>query len=268
MLACTNLVRRILRPTELKALTTLSKENEKDESHPTFILNNMHLGRATLGTFALAALAFPSHALAESNTAPAAAELASSVGPQLTNFLMFAPPVCAQFLFLSGLNVIKKIKAEKRTGDLTPLPFISMYTNCAVWSMYGLMVSDFTVLAPNFSGLFLGIYLTKVFHDHNSGQPLTNLYLGSAAIVGGCAASAAFLPMEIASQITGYMGCAMAVFLMSSPLAVLKTVIQEKSTASLPFLTSVATFANASTWTGFQVINQFLLTLTSSASIH
>ena len=50
-----------------------------------------------------------------------------------------------------------------------------------------------------------------------------NRYMGSGAILGGVAASALLLPPDVSSQVAGYTGCAMAVALMSSPLAVLRT---------------------------------------------
>ena len=112
--------------------------------------------------------------------------------------------MCAQFLFFSGLKVVNQIKKDKSTGDLTPLPYVSMYTNCAVWSLYGVMVSDYTILAPNVSGLLLGLYCTKVYSDNNTGGSMTKYYAGSGGILAAVFASALALPTEVSSLIAGY----------------------------------------------------------------
>jgi uncharacterized protein with PQ loop repeat len=46
----------------------------------------------------------------------------------------------------------------------------------------------------------------------------------------------------------GLIGCFLAVILMGSPLATLHAVIKEKSTASLPVLTSFANLGNSVSW--------------------
>ena len=52
----------------------------------------------------------------------------------------------------------------------------------------------------------------------------------------------------------GLVGVCLSVILMGSPLATLHTVIKERSTNSLPFLTSATTFLNALSWTLYGVI--------------
>ena len=54
-----------------------------------------------------------------------------------------------------------------------------------------------------------------------------------------------------AADVLGYTGCTAAVILMASPLAVLKNVVETKSTANLPFIPTCMIIANASTWTGY-----------------
>jgi solute carrier family 50 protein (sugar transporter) len=179
-----------------------------------------------------------------------AAENMSSVGPGLTTTLEVAPPLCAQFLFMSGLKVCKEIKEAGTTGSFQPLPFVSMYTNCSVWTIYGLMIDNMTVLAPNVSGLVMGVGYTYWYQKHHP-TVLTKEYAISGGIIATAAAAALTFPAAVAAPYVGYIGCGLAVVLMASPLAALGTVIKTKSTASMPFITSVATFANASTWTGF-----------------
>ena len=41
---------------------------------------------------------------------------------------------------------------------------------------------------------------------------------------------------------------------MASPLAVIRTIVRDKNTSAMPFATSLATFLNASTWTGYGLL--------------
>ena len=52
----------------------------------------------------------------------------------------------------------------------------------------------------------------------------------------------------------GYMGCALAVAMMSSPLATMRTIVAERRTDSMPLPMTIATFGNALSWTAYGAI--------------
>lgn len=91
---------------------------------------------------------------------------------------------------------------------------------------------------------------TSVFSKYSSTSIAPQLGVAAAitASVGGLAAS---LPVTEAAPLIGYTGCVLAVVLMASPLATISTVLRTKSTAAMPFVTSLATFFNASAWTAY-----------------
>lgn len=129
---------------------------------------------------------------------------------------------------------------------------MSLALNCTIWSTYGAMVQDMTVFAPNFTGLLCGLYYTQQYHKFaDDGQKPMALYGISAATIAGVAGVVLTLPFDTAAHYVGLTGCTVAVILMASPLAALKTIIKEKSTASMPFLTSVAVFFNAAAWSSY-----------------
>jgi len=173
------------------------------------------------------------------------------VSPVVKQFLAIAPPACFFFLQTSGLKTVSLIKKAKKTGDLSPLPFVSLYTNCIVWSLYGFLQNDMTVMLPNVSGALFGLYYTYVYHKYNTGPSLAPYYFGSTAIIGGVAGAALTLDPATAATGIGLTGCTLAVILMSSPLATIKTVIKDKNTAALPFAPSFATFLNAVSWSSY-----------------
>jgi solute carrier family 50 (sugar transporter) len=122
-------------------------------------------------------------------------------------------------------------------------------TNSAVWSMYGLLKSDFTILVPNVSGLIAGIVCVAVYHA-NARKIRKRYYFISGAIL----LFAMNLGYNQMATWLGYLGVSMAVFLMGSPLVTLKTVIETKSTNALPFAFSVTTFFNALSWSLYGII--------------
>jgi hypothetical protein len=50
------------------------------------------------------------------------------------------------------VKTVRDIVAKKSVGDLSPLPFVSLLTNCIVWVTYGALRSDLTIMLPNITG--------------------------------------------------------------------------------------------------------------------
>jgi len=81
--------------------------------------------------------------------------------------------------------------------------------------------------------------------------PITPYIAGGGAVIAGVLGAAALLPAATAAHVIGLTGCTCAVLLMSSPLAVIRTIIKEKNTSAMPFATSLATFLNALSWSSY-----------------
>jgi len=134
-------------------------------------------------------------------------------------------------------------------GQLSPLPFVSLLTNCIIWSFYGLLRKDSTVLVPNAIGIVSGLGCVLAYQKHAPSFP-TTLYAGASLIV--------LVSTLLASMgnynLIGSIGCGLAVIVMGSPLATLKTVIQSRSTAALPFPTSFMGFCNSLSWSAYGLL--------------
>lgn len=160
--------------------------------------------------------------------------------------LQVAGPIFAVGMQAAALDTARSIFVKKSTGELSALPFISLFTNCLIWSFYGFLVKDMSVLYPNALGVFAGLFSAFIFQmfTPKGSTPLKEYGASLSAIL---VASHFFIQKR--ADFVGYIGCALAVILMGSPLATLKTVIANKSTDSLPLSTSVVTFFNALSWT-------------------
>ena len=93
---------------------------------------------------------------------------------------------------------------------------------------------------PATAGAMFGFYYTYNYVKYTK-TPVSNYLLGAGTIMGSALAMAVTLPAVDAAHYIGLTGCTLAVILMASPLATLKTVIQTKNTSAMPFMTSLGT---------------------------
>ena len=143
----------------------------------------------------------------------------------------------------SAVKTALQIIADKSVGPLSAFPFVSLLTNCVIWTYYGILKSDMTVLVPNAIGIFAGAGCIAGYHKYANTKPLS-LYAISAALI----AFSSALAYQGNWQLLGSLGCVVAIILTGSPLATLSTVIKDKSTAALPLFTSVAGWCNSCSW--------------------
>jgi solute carrier family 50 protein (sugar transporter) len=160
-------------------------------------------------------------------------------------FLAFAGPIFFLGLQFTSLATADQVSRAKSTGSLSPLPNISLFVNCVVWTVYGILKEDATIFVPNLIGVFTALYCTILFHRYSLIKPY-KMY--AAALVVCCGVVYLAFLDDDTEKIVGMVGCSMAVLFMGSPLAVMRSVIREKSTASLPFFTSLIIWLNALSW--------------------
>lgn len=163
--------------------------------------------------------------------------------PLLVGILQVAGPIFFLTFQGSSLRTALEIWNNRSVGGYAFLPFASLLTNCVIWSFYGLLKEDYTVLLPNLLGVVTGFICVGSYkrYAESSDLPVT---LGSLIVL----IVALSMYMSSSADSLGTLGCALAMLVMGSPLATLGTVIREKSTASMPFLTSFATWCNALSW--------------------
>ena len=97
------------------------------------------------------------------------------------------------------------------------------------------------------SSLSSGCVLT--YQKFTQESPVS-LYIGSFLIL----ALSTFLAIKGNWKLLGSIGCCLAVAVSGSPLATVGTVLKDKSTAALPFLTSFTTWMNAFSWSLYGVL--------------
>jgi len=214
-------------------LQTGTNENENNN------VNNKNLTKYLVSTSSI---------ISQTTTSPLITTASGyTMAPLTVTMISNAPLVAFGFVQLSGLSPIRQIIKEGKTGEFSPFPFVSLYTNCAIWELYGILNDDSTIKIANFAGVILGLAYTAIYsrYTHQSMMPY---YLGSSSLLAVMLSSPYWLSIENSIQLLGSFGCVSAVVLMASPLTVVKTVIQNRSTQSMPFVVSLAMTLNGMSW--------------------
>ena len=119
-------------------------------------------------------------------SAAAAASLTPAgyaISPTGVLVLSNLPLAAFAFVQASGIAPIRQILKDKDTGDFSPFPFVSLYTNCAIWSLYGVLQSDQTILIANIAGTVMGLIYTGIFAA-NTKTSMMKYFAGSSGILG------------------------------------------------------------------------------------
>ena len=174
----------------------------------------------------------------------------SRSGGMVELVLRVAGPCFFLWMQLSAYRTSQDISSRKSTGILPLIPFLSLLVNCIVWTFYGLLMEDMTVLVPNCLGVFTGAYCTFIHHHFSTQQQKAKavkmFQIGACVVVINT-----FLFMSGDAVKIGTIGCVLAVCLMASPLSALQTVLDTHSTESMPFITSFAAFCNSMSWSAY-----------------
>jgi solute carrier family 50 protein (sugar transporter) len=154
-----------------------------------------------------------------------------------------------------------QIIEDKTVHNLSLLPFASLLVNCCIWTFYGLLKNDKTVLYPNLLGILSGGFCFSVFKIY--APPKKELYMNFFVL--GLILLSSIIYFDNNAELLGGIGCFIAVLVMGSPLATLSTVIKEKSTASMPFTTSLMTWCNSCSWSlyGYLIANDYMVSVST-----
>eukprot|EP00055_Hartaetosiga_balthica_P003580 m.8304 g.8304 ORF g.8304 m.8304 type:complete len:303 (+) comp3078_c0_seq1:225-1133(+) len=236
----------LVKHSSFHTMNLVSKNEECKESFRLVsVPATLSLGLSTLVPTAVCSSSSTTSSLAASTITTAAG---FTIPTALLSFLQVAGPAFFLGLQVSGASTSRQIVKEKSVGALSILPSLSLFTNCCIWSWYGFLVDDLPVMLPNLSGIAFGAIYTAVYLKYTDKVPVSML-VGSGAIISAISATALLGNTETVVPYIGLVGDVLAVILMASPLATIKTVIKEKSTRALPFAISFATLLNASSWT-------------------
>mmetsp|Transcript_128063 Transcript_128063/g.370640 ORF Transcript_128063/g.370640 Transcript_128063/m.370640 type:complete len:231 (+) Transcript_128063:44-736(+) len=169
-------------------------------------------------------------------------------------------PLAAIVVFLSPFPTISQIGRDKSVGSLPLLPYSSMFANCFLWSVYGILKQESKIWATNGIGIFFSLFYFLRFVKF--APPKSPTFPGSIrqhvqAIVMVMAATFGLVylsPLSDPANLLGNIAVLFCVAMFASPLAALRTVLQTKSAKSIPLPFTLATVANCFLWSVFGIL--------------
>jgi hypothetical protein len=164
------------------------------------------------------------------------------------------------FLFLgivvSSVQTALVIINRESCGDLSPLPFMALYINSSIGTVYATMVKDHLLLIANSFGVVFGTFCVMAYHKY-SDPPIDSIkfYTIPTLFTSSAFCIAVFSNWDNKEDIVGWMMVLCALILCGAPLSTLRIVFRDKSTITMPFSTSLLTFLNAICWTSYGIID-------------
>lgn len=159
--------------------------------------------------------------------------------------ISFCGQVCLLALQVSMLTSAAEIQQSGNEKGLSSVPYLSLLVNCAVWTIYSIMKGYIALFIPNAIGIFTGFYCALLFHQYSHPPiPSANMAVAATVLLLGIILGAAGSVGAI-----GLFAVIMSSIVYASPLATIATVIQDQSTASMPFHTSMLVWLSAAFWT-------------------
>lgn len=159
--------------------------------------------------------------------------------------ISFCGQFCLLALQVSMVTSAVEIQQSGNEKGLSSAPYLCLLVNCAIWTIYSIMKGYVALFIPNAIGIFAGFYCALIFHQY-SRQPIpsVNMAIAAAVLLLGILLGAAGSVGAI-----GLFAVIMSSIVYASPLATIATVIQDQSTASMPFHTSMLVWLSAAFWT-------------------
>lgn len=136
------------------------------------------------------------------------------------------------------------------------LPFFTLLFSASLWLLYGALRVEPTILLPNFSGVIAGGWFVLTFWA-NTGRDdkqrfLLVLYLKAGAFIFAALLSICVCcPFDFAELVVGLAASIVNVISYASPLAALRVVLKERSTALMPAEVSIGNFVCSALWLAY-----------------
>ncbi|CAG2163178.1 unnamed protein product [Oppiella nova] len=161
--------------------------------------------------------------------------------------------------FLSGLSICLNIYRKGSTHEFSSIPFIAGVLCCTLWLRYGYMLSDETMIFVNTIGLSLQAFYLIWFYAFTIKRSQLNKQIGfllSLLVL-------AYMVVESRSDPTylaGLLACISSLVFCAAPLALVRDVVQSKSSEKLPFILIISSFMVTIMWFlyGLVIKDQFV----------
>jgi solute carrier family 50 protein (sugar transporter) len=170
----------------------------------------------------------------------------------LVNLSAQIAPAASILVFLAPMPTILSITKDRSVGSLPLLPYSSMFSSTFLWMIYGVVKQEPILWKTNGVGLIAVLYYLKEFIKY--APPAAPTLPGSvkqhllACIAVIVATSLTAIGMSSPENLIGSVAVVFCLVMFASPLSALKTVLDTKSSKSIPLPFTIASTANCLLW--------------------
>jgi solute carrier family 50 (sugar transporter) len=159
-------------------------------------------------------------------------------------------PTIFIILLFSFVKSAIDLKRDRNERGISIIPYLTLLSNCTVWTLYAIMKNDIPVLVANSVGVIVGISCTIVYQLYSMQPAATWNYL-----VAGCVTGFGIL-LAIGRKVAeeGTLAMLLSIAIYGAPLVTLNKVFEERSTQSMPFLISLGNFVSSLSWSLYGLI--------------
>jgi hypothetical protein len=150
-------------------------------------------------------------------------------------------PVMNVIITYSAVQTAWDIQKKQSVGPLSIAPFLSLSVCGMIRFSYGVGMGYTSVIVANLVCTIGGLFCTAVYLKYSEMSRSAGLIAAAACLV----ACSWYLAATGSLETVGIIGDVVTVLLCASPLGTVSTVISSRSTASMPFGLSCATWVNA-----------------------
>lgn len=179
------------------------------------------------------------------------------LGMDLRTLVGHCATLCTITLFLTGIEICRKIKSRGSTLEISALPFICGLASCSLWLRYGVLVHDTVLITVNLVGSILQVFYLICYSLYSVHKSLFMKQLTGVLVALGFLflyTSVWISDVNISQKISGLAACTATVIFLASPLASLRNVLKTKSVDSLPFPMIVFSFIMSSLWVWYGIL--------------
>ncbi|TPX34029.1 hypothetical protein SmJEL517_g03171 [Synchytrium microbalum] len=188
-------------------------------------------------------------------------------------FLELVFPIIGTILLtaveFAPLPVVIEVEKTKKLR-FNPLPYATNLANCLAWSLYGLLIKDYFVYAPNLTGTFLCLYYvmaTYGFATDNQQLWMKIFAVGGTALL-WLVSYICFIPLKDISAGSTTLGLLATLYFcafVASPLSNILHVIRTRDSSSIHFGLSATIVVSSICWVCYGAAIQDMFITVSNA---
>lgn len=156
---------------------------------------------------------------------------------------------------LSPMGIILRVSRLRNTGELDGLQFLTILVSACVWMLYGLLKPDTAIALTNSTALILGGYYVSTYHSHCKNRYykgyLEMYYKLASILLVGLSLFIISVGSSFAMAYIGIVGAMMSTIAYAAPLAAIRIVIRDKSSATMPAEVCIGNFICAALWVAY-----------------